>query len=76
MRYRDLAADPIGTVRKIYEHFDMPFTATAQARMQRYVAETPKDKHGAHVYSLAQFGLNPDEERERYRAYRERFLLN
>lgn len=76
VRYRDLAADPIGTVRKIYEHFDMPFTATAQARMQRYVAETPKDKHGAHVYSLAQFGLNPDEERERYRAYRERFLLN
>ena len=43
--------------------------------MQRYLAETPKDRHGTHAYSLTQFGLNPDEERERYREYRERFLL-
>jgi len=54
----------------------MPLTTTAETRMQRYLTETPKDKHGAHVYSLAQFGLDHDEERERYRAYRERFVLN
>jgi len=74
VRYRDLVADPIGTVRAIYRRFDMPFTATAGARMQRHLAESPKDRHGAHVYSLTQFGLKPDEERDRYRAYRERFL--
>jgi hypothetical protein len=76
VRYRDLVKDPLATVRNIYAHFDMPLTTTAETRMRRYLTETPKDKHGAHVYSLAQFGLDHDEERERYRAYRERFLLN
>jgi len=76
VRYRDLVRDPIGTVRSAYAHFDMPFTSIAETQMRRYLAESPKDKHGAHVYSLSQFGLNADEEHERYRHYRERFLLN
>src|SRR5262249_31358445 len=65
VRYRELVADPIQTVRSVYAHLDLPFTAIAEERMRRYVAERPKDRHGAHVYSLAQFGLNADEERER-----------
>ena len=75
VRYRDLAADPIGVVRTIYARFGIPLTATAEARMHRYLAETPKDKHGVHAYSLSQFGLKPEEEHDRYRRYRERFLL-
>jgi hypothetical protein len=46
-----------------------------EARMRRFLAQNPKDKHGQHRYSLAAFGLDPDEERARYRAYRERFDL-
>ena len=76
VRYRDLVRDPIGTVYRVYAHFDIPFTTMAETRMRRYLADSPKDKHGAHVYSLAQFGLDADEERERYRDYRERFLLD
>ena len=76
VRYRDLVRDPIGTVRNAYAHFDIPFTTIAETRMRRYLADSPKDKHGAHEYSLAQFGLDADEEHERYRDYRERFLLN
>ena len=76
IRYRDLVKDPIGTVRNAYAHFGMSFTTIAEGRMRRYLAETPKDKHGAHVYSLTEFGLDADEERERYREYRERFLLS
>jgi len=76
VRYRDLVKDPIGTVRSAYAHFDIPFTTIAETRMRRYLADSPKDKHGAHVYSLAQFGLDADEEHVRYRDYRERFLLD
>jgi sulfotransferase family protein len=75
VRYCDLVADAIGTVQRIYAHFALPFTPTAEARMRHYLAQMPKDKHGAHVYTLEQFGLNLDEEHERYRTYRERFLL-
>jgi len=76
VRYRDLVRDPIGTVRNAYAHFDVPFTTIAETQMRGYLADSPKDRHGAHVYSLAQFGLNADEEHERYRHYRERFLLD
>src|SRR5262249_15616234 len=76
VRYRDLVKDPIGAVRSADAPFDLPFTPIAETRMRRYLADTPKDRHGAHGYSLPQFGLNPEEERERYRDYRERFLRN
>ena len=75
VRYCDLVEDPIAVVQRIYARFDMPLTKDAETRMRRYVSESPKDKYGAHVYSLEQFGLRQEEERERYRAYRERFLL-
>jgi hypothetical protein len=52
----------------------MVLAPTVETRMQRYLAETPKEKYGAHRYTLEQFGLHQEEERQRYRAYRERFL--
>ncbi len=67
--------DPIGTVRGIYVHFDLPFTPAAEEAMRRYMAENPKDKHGRHEYTLAEFGLDVDQERARYRPYCERFGL-
>jgi hypothetical protein len=43
--------------------------------MRRFLARHPKDKHGRHQYTLAEFGLDADEEAVRYRSYRERFGL-
>jgi hypothetical protein len=59
--YTDLVRDPIATVRRIYAHCDLRFTDELETRMRRFLAEHPKDKHGVHRYSLAQFGLSPDE---------------
>jgi len=75
IRYTDLVRDPLGMVRRIYRHFGLPLTPAAEDRMRRFLAENPKDKHGRHVYSLAQFGLDADVERERYQVYRDRFGL-
>ena len=72
--YPDLVRDPIGAVRAIYAHFDLAFTAAAEAGMRRYLTTNPKDEHGSHDYSLAQFGLDLEEERHRYEDYRARFL--
>ena len=73
--YSELANDPIGAVRRIYEHFAVPLTPPVEIRMRDFVAQNPKDKNGLHEYSLRQFGLDAEEERERYHAYRERFRL-
>jgi hypothetical protein len=75
VRYVDLTRDPIGTVRRIYTHYELPFMDVAEQRMRRFLADNPKDKHGKHRYSLADFGLERERESERYRVYRERFGL-
>lgn len=73
MHFQDLVRDEIGMVRRIYAHFDMELSADAEARMRRFLAANPKDKHGAHRYTLADAGLDVATERSRYRAYQERY---
>ena len=41
--------------------------------MRRYLATQEKGEHGRHVYTLAEFGLEAERERERNRAYLESF---
>jgi len=73
LQYSDLLADPMGVARRIYQHFDLPLTGIAERRMRAFLARSPKDKYGAHEYSLGEFGLDAATERERYRGYHERF---
>ena len=71
--YRELAADPMGTVRRIYARFDMELSDEADRRMRDFLAANPKGKHGEHRYSLAQFGIDRDVEARRFQTYRDRF---
>jgi hypothetical protein len=73
--YDDLVANPIGAVRKVYAHFDLPFPEGLEERIGEFLHQHPKDRFGTHRYSLEQFGMNRDEEMRRYAAYRERFRL-
>jgi hypothetical protein len=67
--YSQIMDDPFAVVRRIYRHFDLALSGATLERMRRYVATHPKDRHGTHVYTLGQFGLDADTERRRYRAY-------
>src|SRR5947207_735576 len=71
--YTELVGDALAAVRRIYRHFDLPLSDAAERAMRQYLASEPKDGHGRHVYSLADFGLDAERERERNRAYLERF---
>jgi hypothetical protein len=71
--YTDLVRDPIATVRRIYAHCGLHFTDEVEARMRRFLAAHPKDQHGVHRYSLAQFGLTPEQVARRFHAYVTRF---
>jgi hypothetical protein len=67
--YADLVRDPMGVVRLIYRHFDMELTNQTEMAMMRFLAENPQNKHGAHHYSLEEFGLDRDAERRRFGLY-------
>ena len=73
--YLDLVADPIRAVRTVYAHFDLPFPQGLEEAVRAFLQRNPKDRFGAHRYSLEQFGMNVAEETQRYAAYRERFRL-
>jgi hypothetical protein len=69
----DLVERPIETVAAVYERFGLPFTAEAERRMRAWLELNPQGKHGAHRYTLEEFGLELAEVREAFRPYTERF---
>ncbi|MGZ4689914.1 MAG: sulfotransferase family protein [Acidimicrobiia bacterium] len=73
LHYRELVADPVAAVGRIYAHFDETLSPAAEASMQAHLAAHPKGRHGAHTYTLAAFGLDETAVRERFAAYCERF---
>ncbi len=73
VHYLDLVADPIGTVRRVYEHFGRPFTEESERRVRGYFTERPKERAGHHEYSLDAFSLDPDEIAMLFKGYRDHF---
>jgi hypothetical protein len=73
VQYDDTVNDPVGTVRRVYEHFGLERTPAVDDGVRAYLAENPRDKHGAHRYTLEEFGLDRDEVETAFAAYRDRF---
>ena len=73
MRYKDLAANPVETVRAAYRFHDMEFTDSTAAGIRRWLAENPADKHGRHTYRLEDFGLTERRIRDVYGDYIETY---
>jgi hypothetical protein len=71
--YVAFVADPIGTIRTIYDRWDTELTPAAEARMRAFLAEHGQHQHGRHRYSLADTGLPVGELRARSRRYQEYF---
>lgn len=75
VQYADNMRDPMGVVRRIYEHFDEPLTAEAETAMQAYLAANQQGKHGKHTYDLAEYGLSVGGVRERFKDYIESYAI-
>ena len=58
--YKSFVKDPVTSVRKIYEYFDYEFSSEFENRMIEWLAENLQHKHGKHIYSLEEFGLDQD----------------
>jgi hypothetical protein len=75
LQYVDVMRDPIGALKKVYDHFDEPMTAEAEQAMTAFLGRNPKGKHGKHDYSLEEFGLTKEGVRAHFRDYCERFQI-
>ena len=73
--FRDFMQDQVGTVRRAYEHFGLSLSATAAGKMQGFLDNNPADKHGKHLYELADTGLDLDKLREMFAIYETHFNI-
>jgi hypothetical protein len=69
IQYAQLVADPIGTVRKIYSHFEIPWSNEYEELLQIFVNQHPKNKHGKHQYTPEQFGQSTQELKDYFAPY-------
>ena len=73
VQYAELVKDPMAVVRQIYRHFDMELTGESEAAMLRFLAQNPRNRHGVHRYTLEEFGLDRDSERQSFEFFTDFF---
>ncbi len=67
-------ADEMGTLERIYDVAGLELTPEARAQIEAYQAAHPRGKDGRVVYDLrADFGVTPEQVRERFGAYFDTF---
>jgi hypothetical protein len=75
IQYADITADWQRAIAGVYNFLELPFTEQARTAMQSWLDGNRQHQHGAHKYSLAQFGLDQNEVERRLGFYRERFSI-
>lgn len=73
IQFRELMADPIGLVRRIYAVCGKTLDAAAEQTMRNWIAANPRGKHGGHDYAAEDFGIDITERRRALRFYTDRF---
>ena len=73
VHFRDFMADMPGTVKRIFEFADQPFTEETARAIDAFLRDNPKGKHGLVDYRLEDLGIDPEERREALAFYRERY---
>jgi len=73
VQFEDTVAHPVETVEKVYAHLGLDYTPAVAEGVQAYLAANPRDKHGTHTYTLAEFGLDQAEVEAAFTTYNERF---
>lgn len=72
VQFADFMADPMATVRTVYDRLGLELTAEAASRISAFHEAHPGDSVGQR-YSFADTGLDAGELRERARSYQQHF---
>ena len=74
--YKDVATDPVGQVRKIFEATGRTLSDEAAGQVQKWADENRRENRPPHEYTMEKFGLSEEQLAVDFRAYRERFILS
>lgn len=76
IQYRDLTADPLGTIQRMYHHFDMDLNADATAAIAQEMSRAERGGYGRNVYRFSDHGLDATRERRFFSSYMKRFAVS
>jgi hypothetical protein len=74
VRYQDLVRDPVGTALGLEAWAGREPGPGAEQAMRAWLLANAQHKKGHHAYTLAQFGLDPDEVQARFAPYTRAYL--
>jgi hypothetical protein len=73
VRHDEIRRDPIGAVRRIYDHFGWSLSPEAERRMRALVAAQADRQSANHRYHLSHFGSSAEEVLNAFAPYCQRF---
>lgn len=73
VHHRDLVADPVGTLRRVYEFHGLDWSASFERALREWQKQNAPGAHGAHRYTLDQFGLSATQMHSDFEFYIQRF---
>ena len=72
--FRDTVAEPLETIRKVYDFIGMNFTEEAGAEMRAWQNFNRRELRPAHNYTLDQFGFTESGLKQQFARYRAAFI--
>jgi hypothetical protein len=71
--FQDFVKDQVGSVRRAYQHFGLDLSDDAANAMQAFLDHNPVDKHGKHLYSFEDIGMDEQRVCEMFHEYQSYF---
>jgi acyl transferase domain-containing protein/thioesterase domain-containing protein len=75
VNFYQLVRDPIGTVRKIYDHFGYHLSPKMEQNLHDYILNNPRYKHGKYTYNLNEFNLDSAHIDQFFKGYLKQFEM-
>ena len=73
IRYADLVANPLNTLRRLYEDWGLDLSDEMERRIRSYLENRHQGRVALHDYAFEDTGLSLESERARHAPYQERF---
>jgi hypothetical protein len=67
--FGELQADPMEAMARALERVGFPLDERSRASVEAWAGSHERGSHGSHTYDLSDFGLEPDQIRERFGPY-------
>jgi hypothetical protein len=71
LHFDDFMSDPIGSVKRIYEHFDQELSPEGEKCLRAWHETHPQGKHGQHQYEKKDIGISESRILDRFAGYME-----